>query len=196
MSTSHETFSAKYLRSMSVILLFGVVTSLYPQHREPPSKVDSEAMHLVQIDGLPVPAAALRGKAIVLNFWAPWCPPCKMEIPWLQELQREHRKDALVIGVVADPNQYRQAKQYMASNGVTYLIVQDSKSVDRIFGEMEGLPTTFYFAPDGKSVHVVSGLVSPTTMAQYLQEAIHAGKTEPRTIPTLAVLPSPHGAKF
>jgi thiol-disulfide isomerase/thioredoxin len=194
MFTFNETFGAKYLRSMSATLLFGVVTSLCAQQRETPSKVHLPAMHLVQIDGRPVPASALRGKAIVLNFWAPWCPPCKMEIPWLQELQRNHRNDALVIGVVADPNQYRQAKQYMASHGVMYLVVQDSKSVDRIFGEMEGLPTTFYLADDGSVVHVVSGLVSPTTMTQYLEEAVHADKTEPTTIPTLAASDPPRHA--
>ena len=134
-------------------------------------KIDVSALHLQSLDGTPLPVSRYQGKAIVLNFWAPWCPPCRVEIPWLQKIQLEN-KDAIVIGVVADPSQYSKAQAFMDSQRVTYTLVQSSPSIEKLVGPIQGLPTTFYVSAKGNIVHTVTGLVSSGTMSSYVKDAL------------------------
>lgn len=124
------------------------------------------------MDGTPLPDSLVRGKAVVLNYWAPWCPPCRIETPWLQSLQSSHPRDLLVIGVVADPDQYQQAKLFMQKQGVSYPIVRETSAMDAAFGHIEGLPTTFYISSKGKVLHTASGLIPQLLMQHYVSDAI------------------------
>lgn len=156
---------------------FAVAVVLMLVQRFLPSKpnvVSAEVRNfgLTGLDGKPIRPAGLAGKAIVLNFWAPWCPPCKMEIPWLQHLQDANRGKLVVIGVVADEKQYGNAAAFMKAKGVNYLLVQDSDALENAFGSVESLPTTFYITPSHHVVHTVSGLAPEYMMKRYARDAI------------------------
>lgn len=157
------------------IALFTVVIlhRFVPVKAAAPTRANAKSFTLIGLNGAPIPADTLRGKAVVLNFWAPWCPPCRFEIPWLQELQDADRGKLVVVGVVADPGEYAHAATMMQQKGVTYLLVQDSPSLDAAFGSPDTLPTTFYLSPSSHVVHRVTGVIPEYAMNRYAADAIH-----------------------
>jgi thiol-disulfide isomerase/thioredoxin len=136
-----------------------------------PERVDLRSVTLEELDGQPVPLASLSGKALIVNFWAPWCPPCRLEIPWLQHLQDSSAGRLLVLGVVADPGQYDRARAFMQARGVRYLLLRDSPSLEGAFGGISALPASFYVAPSGIVVHASRGLIPEPLMAYYARRA-------------------------
>lgn len=159
-----------------VLVLFVAVLLIrhfLPARPAPPTAASAVHFTLTTLDGNPIPPTAYQGKAILLNFWAPWCPPCKMEIPWLQKLQNQNPGKLVVVGVVADPTQYARAAAYMRQKGITYPLVRYSPSLESAFGSISELPTSYYISPSMHVVHHVTGLIPTYTMHRYVAEAIH-----------------------
>jgi thiol-disulfide isomerase/thioredoxin len=96
--------------------------------------------------------ASLRGKAVVLNFWASWCAPCKEEIPTLQEAWQRHRRQGLVVVGVDIMDAAGDARSFARRTGITYPIVRDQKgtSLDRF--SVISLPETLFVDRSGKIV--------------------------------------------
>lgn len=157
--------------------LLVVVVSVLAQRLIPSRPVSGRSVHslsLNALDGTPINISELKGKAIVLNFWAPWCPPCRMEIPWLQQLQNNNADKLAVVGVVADQSQYARAGAFMKSQGVNYLLAQDTESLADSFGDPSSLPTTYYISPSGHVVHSVTGVAPQYIMNRYAADAIRS----------------------
>lgn len=150
-----------------------VLHRFLPSKAAAPTTANARAFTLTGIDGNPIPASTYQGKAILLNFWAPWCPPCRMEIPWLQKLQNEERGKLVVVGVVADPSKYPYAAAMMRQRGITYLLARDSESVEKAFGDPPALPTSLYISPSSHVVHMVTGVVPEYIMHRYAADAIN-----------------------
>ncbi len=159
--------------AMVVFVVVLLVRRFLPMPAATPSAANAVHFTLTGIDGNSISPSVYEGKAVVLNFWAPWCPPCKLEIPWLQKLQDENPGKLVVVGVVADPGQYARAADYMRQKGIRYLLAQDSPSLERAFGDPSVLPTSFYISPSLHVVHRVTGLVPEYMMRQYAADAMH-----------------------
>jgi cytochrome c biogenesis protein CcmG/thiol:disulfide interchange protein DsbE len=101
--------------------------------------------------------ASLRGKAVVLNFWASWCIPCKEEAPLLEQAWRDHRDDGLVV-VGVDAQDFRgDARSFVERFGITYPVVHDGRgSTLGRFG-VTGFPETFFIDRSGNVVAVEVG---------------------------------------
>ncbi len=102
-----------------------------------------------QLDGRELDLAALRGKVIVLNFWATWCPPCRAEMPMLEAFYRKHESEGVtVIGLSADDPHERKAVS-RAMQGISYpaALLVDAKTNG--FGTPRALPITYIIGPDG-----------------------------------------------
>jgi len=158
-------------------MVFSVLLAMLGHRVIPARPIESSrskalSFSLTTLDGTTIPDENIKGQAVVLNFWAPWCPPCKMEIPWLQRLQNENIGKLRVIGVVADEGQYDNAAAYMKTKGITYLLARDSLSLQNAFGDTSTLPTTFYISSSGHVVHMVSGLVPEYMIHKYASDAI------------------------
>jgi len=107
---------------------------------------------LKDVDGKEVKLASLKGKVILLDFWATWCGPCKIEIPWFIEFQNKYGKSGLeVIGVVTEDT-VDKAKPFAAQWKMNYTILQGNErdDLDDAFGPMFGLPVTVVISRDGK----------------------------------------------
>ena len=154
--------------SIAALLLHRFV----PVRAAAPSPANAVTFTLTGLDGATVSPGAYLGKAILLNFWAPWCPPCRLEIPWLEKLQHQNRGSLVVVGVVADPDQYAHAAAMMRQKGITYLLARDSPSLQRALGNPSSLPTSFYISRSSHVVHTVTGLVPEYTMRRYVADAI------------------------
>lgn len=119
-----------------------------------------------------------RGKWVLLNFWATWCPPCLREVPDLIALHNAHKdKDLVVIGVALDSTQ-EAVQRFVARHGVSYpVVVGDYKQAEQV-GEIAGLPTTYLFDPDGKMVITHTGMVTRAGVEKFIHAlpANQAGK--------------------
>jgi peroxiredoxin len=109
--------------------------------------------------GKTVKLSDYRGKAVLLNFWATWCPPCKIEIPWFVDLQKQYANDGLVVlGVAMDDASQQEIAKFSKDMGITYSVLLGTEKVGDAYGGVEALPTTFYIGRDGKVTDRVFGL--------------------------------------
>jgi thiol-disulfide isomerase/thioredoxin len=126
---------------------------------------------LKAIDGVNYKLAEQKGKWVVVNFWAPWCPPCIAELPELNALQLQH-KEVLVIGVSVQYKKKQEVTDMVRNLSITFPIVLGDEDTAADFGGIEGLPTTFIYSPDGKLVTKQDGPVSQ----QSIEQAMAAGR--------------------
>ncbi len=91
-----------------------------------------------------------RGEVVVVNFWATWCPPCRMEIPGFVELQEEFGEEGLTfVGVSLDEGGFEVVRPFAEEMGINYPLVVDDGTVASRFGGVPALPTTFVVGPEG-----------------------------------------------
>jgi peroxiredoxin len=102
-----------------------------------------------------------RGKVVLLNFWATWCGPCKVEIPWFIEFQKEYQaKGFTVLGVSLDEDGWKVINPFAAEQKINYPILLGNEEVNQRYGGIEALPTTLVIGRDGKIAYLHAGLVS------------------------------------
>ena len=116
---------------------------------------------LPTLDGRRVKLSDFRGKAVLLNFWATWCPPCKIEMPWFVELQKQYGKDGLVVlGVAMDDTDPAKIAEFAHDMDVNYQVLLGTDKVSDDYGDVQYLPTTFYIDRNGVIVDKAAGLFS------------------------------------
>ena len=114
---------------------------------------------LESLDGQTVHLSDFRGKAILLNFWATWCEPCKIEMPWFVDLQKQYGPDGFqVIGIAMDDASKEDIAKFAKQMGVNYPILIGKEAVGDSYGGLPFLPATFYIGRDGKVIDKIFGL--------------------------------------
>ena len=102
-----------------------------------------------------------RGKWVLVNYWATWCPPCLEEVPDLVNLYDQRKqKDLMVLGVVFDYKDINDVKAYVDDMLMSYPVVLGDDGVAEQIGKMDVLPTTFIYNPEGKLVKIKRGIIS------------------------------------
>ena len=102
-----------------------------------------------------------KGKVVLLNFWATWCGPCKIEIPWFMDFEQNYKdKNFAVLGVSLDEDGWDAVKPYIAQKKINYRVVIGTEQVAQLYGEVDSLPTTFMIDREGRVAAVHVGLVS------------------------------------
>ena len=115
--------------------------------------------NLVDLDGNKVSLAALKGKPVLINFWATWCGPCRLEMPWFEEFHKKYAAQGLVIlGVAADDASKKLIADSVHKMGVTYPILLTDGKVTDAYGGVDFLPESFYVDRTGKVMLETAGL--------------------------------------
>ena len=112
---------------------------------------------LKDADGQTVHAADYKGKVVLLDFWATWCGPCKIEIPWFMDFERQFKDQGFaVVGVSMDEDGWTAIKPYVQNMKMNYRVLLGNDDVSTAYGGLDSLPTTLLIDRQGKiaSVHV------------------------------------------
>src|SRR5580693_3284739 len=115
------------------------------------------AFSLKDANGQLVRPVDYKGKVVLLDFWATWCGPCKIEIPWFMEFERQFKDQGFaVVGVSMDEDGWNVIKPYVQNMKMNYRILLGNDDVSTAYGGLDSLPTTLLIDRDGKiaSVHV------------------------------------------
>lgn len=114
---------------------------------------------LQSLEGKTVHLSDFRGKAVLLNFWATWCAPCKIEMPWFVELQKQYASDGLqIVGIAMDDASPKEIADFAKEMGVNYPVLIGKEAVGDAYGGVQFLPESFYIDRNGKVVDKAFGL--------------------------------------
>ena len=128
---------------------------------------------LSSLDGSSVRLSSLRGKAVLLNFWATWCVPCKTEMPWFVELQKQYGPQGFqIVGVAMDDASTDDIAKFAKDLGVNYPILLGKEAVGLSYGGVNVLPTTFFLDRNGKVIAREFGLQSRSVFVGHIKEAL------------------------
>jgi|Deesub1362B_J571_1020462.scaffolds.fasta_scaffold00163_43 cytochrome c biogenesis protein CcmG/thiol:disulfide interchange protein DsbE len=106
---------------------------------------------LKDIKGNNVSLSDFRGKIVILNFWATWCPPCRKEIPVFIKLYEKYKNEGLIIiGISLDKEGKKVIIPFVKKFGINYPILIGTKEVENAYGGIRGIPTTFIIDKEGK----------------------------------------------
>lgn len=148
---------------------------------------------LDSLDGKKVSLSEMRGKAVLLNFWATWCGPCKIETPWLVELQNQYGPQGLqVIGVAMDDSGKDDIAKFAKEMGMNYPVLLGKEAVGDAYGGVPALPESFFIGRDGKIVGKIMGLESRSEIEDSIKKALN---TQPANTQTTTELRPAEGVQ-
>jgi thiol-disulfide isomerase/thioredoxin len=137
------------------------------------------AFTLTTLDGKKVSLSDYKGRAVLVNFWATWCGPCKIEMPWFEEFEKQYAAQGFeILGVADDVDAGKDAIAKVAQKtGVTYPILLADGKVEKAYGGIDVLPMSFYVDRNGVVVEQTAGLGSKDEIEAHIKKTIASGAT-------------------
>ena len=134
---------------------------------------------LPDLDGKEHSLSDYRGKWVVVNYWATWCPPCLEEMPELELFHSEHKdSDAVVLGINTEHVSLEALKKFKEEQLISFPILRSSPSEPGIAGRLTSLPTTYLVDPTGKLVAQQSGRVRRESIEKFIANYEKDGETD------------------
>ncbi|MGO9649912.1 Alkyl hydroperoxide reductase [Candidatus Sulfotelmatobacter sp. SbA7] len=169
---------------VSLMLVFGFNMARKSKNNSvpgPQAKGDTAPDFTLQsLDGKTIRLSDWRGQAVLLNFWATWCAPCKIEMPWFVELQKQYGPQGFqIVGVAMDDASPKDIADFAKEMGVNYPVLLGKESVGDAYGGVQFLPENFYIDRNGKLVARAFGLKSRSEIEDDIK-AIIASRATPK----------------
>lgn len=166
------------LKTTFAIALFTALSWSPLSSAEPPKK----DIKFIDLNGEETMLSDYKGKWVIVNLWATWCPPCLVEIPDLVMFHEAHKdKDAIVIGVNYETLDVDKVKTFSESQMINYPVVRFETEADgkmTPFGALQGLPTTYMVAPDGSVVAARTGMVDQAMLESFMSTYTEMNPTQ------------------
>ena len=119
---------------------------------------------------------SLAGRVLLVNFWATWCPPCRVEMPGFEKIWRSRAaRGFTIVGVAADAGGEEKVREFLGQRGITYPVAMSDRVLDRAFGSPNLLPTSFLIDRSGRIRYVVRGFFAPPALALAVDRLLAEG---------------------
>ena len=142
----------RFIAALSAMLLTGLLIAGSAAHAD--EAIDFPITTLV---GEQQRLADYRGRWVVVNYWATWCPPCRKELPELDLFSEQHKDDAVVLGINFEDISTQELQQFVDEQFLSFPMFHQRPSRSTPFGRLSGLPTTYVLNPEGVPVAMHSG---------------------------------------
>jgi cytochrome c biogenesis protein CcmG/thiol:disulfide interchange protein DsbE len=167
--------------------MVGGISGDVPESLSPLENKPAPNFTLEDISGKKVSLASYKGKAVLINFWATWCAPCKIETPWLIELRKQYAPQGFeILGVSADDldlgdkQKLSAEKKEIADTAqqmhIPYPVLIDGDAISQPYGGVDELPTSFFVNRKGVIVAAQMGLTSQADIEANIRKALGEGK--------------------
>jgi peroxiredoxin len=144
------------------------IDMIQPEKRQPASD-----FKLVDSTGAEVKLSDYKDKVVLLNFWATWCTPCQVEIPWFKEFEQTYKdRGFAVVGVSSDEDGWAVVKPYIEAKKMNYRVLLDDGKLPTPYNGLEALPTTYLIDRQGRVAGIHEGLVSKARYEDSIQQLL------------------------
>ena len=159
--------------------VIGQIVSLGNASSAPASSHVTPPFQVTTLDGRVVSDDRLRGKVVLINFWATWCPPCRAEMPGFESVYERHAdSDFIVLGIAMDEGSTGGVRQFLAERHITYPVAMANGSTVQNFGGVSLLPSSFLIDRRGRIRNQVQGVYDASALERQVEELLK----EPRVV--------------
>lgn len=128
---------------------------------------------LTALSGDSISLEALRGRVVLVNFWATWCPPCRIEMPGFQRVYERKRDEGFtIVGISTDALGSARVTAFLRERGITYPVAMANRTVARDFGGANTLPTSFLIDREGRIRHEVRGIFASVALSRAVDQLL------------------------
>jgi cytochrome c-type biogenesis protein len=129
-------------------------------------------LRLKDINGREVNLASLRGKVVIVDFWATWCPPCREEVPTFKQLQAKYQSRGFELIAIAVEDDEDDVKQFAREHQLNYTVVLGDDDITARFGNIVGLPTTFFIDRAGRIRKRQDGIMGQSEFEKEIEKLL------------------------
>ena len=156
-AAAHDRFRADLSRMLGLILAGKKDAARSASAPSASGSVEAlPAVPITDLNGKPLNGADLAGRAVLVEFWATWCPPCRSTLTWLSDLKKRHG-DRLAVVAVAVESDEADVRRLAASMNLPFAVAMGTPESVRAFGDVSAVPTLLLFGPDGRAAAAFYG---------------------------------------
>ncbi|MBD3296300.1 MAG: redoxin domain-containing protein [Candidatus Omnitrophica bacterium] len=156
-----------------IVTMVAVIMALFTSCSVGQSGKTAPDFTLTDLEGNIFNFSSTRGKVVILDFWATWCPPCRMEIPHFQELYEEYADSGLeIVGVALDKGGASVVRPFAQKMGVSYPVVPGGSEVASLYGGVRAIPTTFIINREGAIVSKAVGYRDKDFFEKFIKDLL------------------------